>query len=158
MGSVQGEELSLTTCTRYISVTRKGRTMPHFIVDCSENVIQQKSPDEIMLAVYEVAEATGLFAANDIKVRLQPYQYFKLGEGKKDFIHVFGNIMEGRSTEQKANLSKQIIERLNEMFPDIAVLSMNIREFEKGTYSNKALIHPLNTTKDRHFDPTRNVK
>jgi 5-carboxymethyl-2-hydroxymuconate isomerase len=126
--------------------------MPHFIIDCSENIIQQKSPDEIMQAVYEVAEATGLFAANDIKVRLRPYQYFKLGEGKKDFIHIFGNIMEGRSTEQKANLSRKIMERLNEMFPDISILSMNICEFEKETYSNKALIHPLNRTNDRHFD------
>jgi 5-carboxymethyl-2-hydroxymuconate isomerase len=126
--------------------------MPHFIIDCSENIIQQKSPDEIMQTVYEVAEATGLFAANDIKVRLRPYQYFKLGEGKKDFIHIFGNIMEGRNTEQKANLARKIMERLNEMFPDISILSMNIRDFEKATYSNKALIHPLNTTNDRHFD------
>jgi 5-carboxymethyl-2-hydroxymuconate isomerase len=126
--------------------------MPHFIIDCSENIIQQKSPDEIMQAVYEVAEATGLFAANDVKVRLRFYQYFKLGEGKKDFIHVCGNIMEGRNTEQKANLSRKIMERLNEMFPDISILSMNIREFEEATYSNKALIHPLNRTNDRHFD------
>jgi len=126
--------------------------MPHFIIDCSDNIIQQKSPDEIMQAVYEVAEATGLFAANDIKVRLRPYQYFRLGEGKQDFIHIFGNIMEGRSTEQKANLSRQIMARLNEMFPDISILSMNIREFEKSTYSNKALIHPLNSINDGHFD------
>jgi 5-carboxymethyl-2-hydroxymuconate isomerase len=126
--------------------------MPHFIIDCSENIIQQKSPDEIMQAVYGVAEATGLFAVDDIKVRLRPYQYFKLGTGKKDFIHIFGNIMEGRSAEQKANLSKKIIERLSEMFPDISILSINISEFEKATYSNKALIHPLNKTNDRHFD------
>jgi 5-carboxymethyl-2-hydroxymuconate isomerase len=126
--------------------------MPHFIIDCSENIIQQNSPDEIMQAVYEVAEATELFAANDIKVRLRPYQYFKLGEGKKDFIHIFGNIMEGRSTEQKANLSRKIMKRLSKMFPDISILSMNICEFEKATYSNKALIHPLNMTNDRHFD------
>jgi 5-carboxymethyl-2-hydroxymuconate isomerase len=126
--------------------------MPHFIIDCSENILQQRSPEEIMQAVYEVAEATKLFAANDIKIRLRPYQYFKLGAGKKDFIHVFGNIMEGRSAEQLANLSKKVIERLSEMFPDISILSINIREFEQATYSNKALIHPLNTTNDRHFD------
>jgi 5-carboxymethyl-2-hydroxymuconate isomerase len=126
--------------------------MPHFIIDCSESIIQQKSPDEIMQAVYDVAEASGLFAENDIKVRLRPFQYFKLGKNKKDFIHIFGNIMEGRTTEQKADLSQKIMERLNEMFPDISILSINIREFEKATYSNKALIHPLNTAKDRHFD------
>jgi 5-carboxymethyl-2-hydroxymuconate isomerase len=60
--------------------------------------------------------------------------------------------MEGRSTEQRANLSKRMIERLNQMFPDISILSINISEFEKATYTNKALIHPLNTTRDRHFD------
>ena len=126
--------------------------MPHFILHCSENVIQQKSPDEIMQAVYDVAEASGLFAPNDIKVRLRPYQYFKLGKNKKDFIHIFGNIMEGRSIEEKANLSRRIVERLNEMFPDISILSINIHEFEQATYSNKALIYPQNSAKDRHFD------
>ncbi|MBA3694476.1 MAG: 5-carboxymethyl-2-hydroxymuconate Delta-isomerase [Acidobacteria bacterium] len=126
--------------------------MPHFIIDCSENIIEQKSPEEIMRAVYDVAEATGLFAAGDIKVRLRPYKYFKLGKGKKDFIHIFGYIMEGRSTEQKASLSRKMIERLNEILPDISILSINICEFEKATYSNKALIHPLNITNDRHFN------
>ena len=126
--------------------------MPHFIIDCSENIIEQKSPEDIMQAVYDVAEATGLFAVDDIKVRLRPFQYFKLGQGKRDFIHIFGNIMEGRSTEQKENLSRKIIERLNEIFPDVSILSINIREFEKATYSNKALIHPLNMTSERHFN------
>ena len=105
-----------------------------------------------MQAVYDVAEATGLFAVNDIKVRLRPYHYFKLGKGKRDFIHVFAHIMGGRTTEQKENLSRRVIERLNEMFPAISILSINIGEFEKTTYSNKALIHPLNMTSDRHFN------
>ncbi len=125
--------------------------MPHFIIDCSENIIQQKPPEEIMQTVYDAAESTGLFADNDIKVRIHPYKYFKFGKNKKDFIHIFGSIMEGRSTEQKANLSRKIIERLNEMFPKISILSINISEFEKSTYCNKPLINPLNTEKDRHF-------
>jgi 5-carboxymethyl-2-hydroxymuconate isomerase len=105
-----------------------------------------------MQAVYDVAEATGLFAVDDIKVRLRPYHYFKLGKVKREFIHIFGFIMEGRSNEQKENLSRRILERLNEIFPAIAILSINISEFEKATYSNKALIHPLNMTRDRHFN------
>ena len=104
-----------------------------------------------MQAVYDVAEATGLFAVGDIKVRLRPYQYFKLGEGQRNFIHIFGYIMEGRSVTQKQNLSRRIMERLNEMFPAETILSINIAEFEKATYSNRALIHPLNVTGDRHF-------
>lgn len=78
--------------------------MPHFIIDCSEDILQLRTPEELMNALYEAADATGLFAPNDIKVRLQPYQYYRLGIHKKNFLHVFGYIMEGRTTEQKARL------------------------------------------------------
>ena len=125
--------------------------MPHFIIECSENILAQRTPDEMMQAVYAVAEASHLFAKNDIKVRLNPYAYYKLGENKKDFIHVFAHIMEGRSTEQKAALSRTVIERLNELFPNLSILSMNVHEFELATYCNKSLIHPQNTTGNRHF-------
>ncbi|HET7119225.1 MAG TPA: 5-carboxymethyl-2-hydroxymuconate Delta-isomerase [Hanamia sp.] len=125
--------------------------MPHFIIDCSENLLLQKKPDEIMQAVYDTAEATGLFAKDDIKVRINPYKYYLLGKTKNDFLHIFGNIMEGRTVEQKENLSRNIIEKLHLMFPEISILSINIREFEKATYCNKSLINPLNTSGDRHF-------
>ncbi|MGN6340281.1 MAG: 5-carboxymethyl-2-hydroxymuconate Delta-isomerase [Ginsengibacter sp.] len=125
--------------------------MPHFVIECSENIISQKAPAEIMEAVYEAAEATGLFAENDIKVRINPYKYYKLGKGKNGFLHIFGNIMEGRSIEQRENLSRKIIERLHQMLPEISILSINISEFEKATYCNKSLINSLNAKDDRHF-------
>lgn len=125
--------------------------MPHFIIDCSQDILRERTPDEIMDAVYETADTTGLFAANDIKVRLQPYQYYRLGNHKKNFLHVFGYIMEGRSTGQKTNLSKQICTKLKELLPDVSFLSVNISEFEAATYSNKALINPENIDQDRHF-------
>lgn len=84
--------------------------------------------------------------------RLRPFQYFKLGAGKKDFIHIFAFIMEGRSVAEKAYLSRKIIERLNEVFSDMSILSISISEFEKANYCHKALIHPLNTANDRHFE------
>ena len=52
---------------------------------------------------------------------------------------------------KKASLSKKVIEKLNEMFPGISILSMNVSEFELATYSNKSLINPLNTERDRFF-------
>ncbi|MEJ5105038.1 5-carboxymethyl-2-hydroxymuconate Delta-isomerase [Chryseobacterium sp. MYb328] len=125
--------------------------MPHFIIECSQDVLWQRTSNEIMDAVYTVAESAGLFAANDIKVRLQPYQYYRLGKHKNNFLHVFGYIMEGRSTEQKADLSTQIVTLLTALLPDVSFLSVNINEFEAATYSNKALINPENNDRDRHF-------
>lgn len=114
--------------------------MPHFVIDCSENILKIKTPEEIMQAVYNVAVATGLFAIADIKVRLNPYNYFTVANTNKDFIHVFGHIMQGRNSEQKADLSKKIVTALNEMFPQVPVISMNISDFEKTTYCNKSMI------------------
>jgi len=114
--------------------------MPHFVIDCSENIIKIKTPGEIIQAVHHVAEATGLFAVGDIKVRINPYSLFTVGGTGNDFIHVFGHIMQGRNTEQKAGLSKQMITKLKSMFPDVPVISMNVVDFEKATYCNKSMV------------------
>lgn len=114
--------------------------MPHFVIDCSENIIKLKSPEEIMQEVYNAAEASELFDEGDIKVRINPFQYYNIGNSKADFIHIFGNVMEGRNTTQKSDLSKAIIGKLKIMFPEVPVLSINIRDFEKATYCNKAMV------------------
>lgn len=114
--------------------------MPHFIIDCSEQIVEQRSPETIMQNVYVTAESTGLFLPEEIKVRIHPFKYFNSGNTKGNFIHVFANIMEGRNTKQKANLSKQIITALKIMFPEVPVISMNIRDFEHATYCNKEMV------------------
>lgn len=114
--------------------------MPHFIIDCSENILNFKSPEEIIQNVYDNAEATELFSKGDIKVRINPFKYYNVGNTQDDFIHVFANMMEGRTTEQKNDLSKRIIKSLKEMFPQIPIISINVRDFEKSSYCNKAMV------------------
>lgn len=114
--------------------------MPHFILDCTERILELKKPQEIIEEVFETADATGLFQRNDIKVRLNPFKHSLVMGGNKDFIHVFANIMQGRTEEQKANLSYEIVSKLNEIFPDVPIISMNIRDFEKSSYMNKTML------------------
>ncbi|MCK0107881.1 5-carboxymethyl-2-hydroxymuconate Delta-isomerase [Flavobacteriaceae bacterium S0825] len=114
--------------------------MPHFIIDCSENIIALKSPNEIMQKVYDTAETTQLFSKGDIKVRINPFKHYNIGNTKDDFIHIFANIMEGRTISQKAQLSKSIITELKNMLPDVPIISINIRDFEKATYCNKSMV------------------
>lgn len=126
--------------------------MPHFIIECSENILEKRPAEYIMSIVYNVTQSSGLFVQGDIKVRLHSYKNYMLGENKTDFIHIFSHIIEGRSTDQKAELSKQIIANLKPAFPDISFLSINIYEFEFATYSNRGLINPDNTNNDRYFE------
>ena len=114
--------------------------MPHFVIDCSENIIKLKSPEEIMQTVYNSAESTQLFDEGDIKVRINPFQYYNIGNSKNDFIHIFAYILEGRNTDQKSNLSKTIIRKLKIMFPEVPIISINIQDFEKATYCNKSMV------------------
>ncbi|MDT0552349.1 5-carboxymethyl-2-hydroxymuconate Delta-isomerase [Urechidicola vernalis] len=114
--------------------------MPHFILDCTEQILKVREPREILQEVFETAFETGLFERNDIKVRLNSFQHSLVQGGDSDFIHVFGNIMEGRTDAQKADLSKRVVSKLKEMFPNVPIISMNIRDFEKASYCNKTMV------------------
>ncbi|MEP7168352.1 MAG: 5-carboxymethyl-2-hydroxymuconate Delta-isomerase [Bacteroidota bacterium] len=114
--------------------------MPHFIIHCSENILTLKSEEEILRLIHDTADATELFKKGDVKVRVQSFKSYTVGNTKSDFIHVFGNIMEGRTIEQKADLSKRVITKLKSLFPDVPVVSMNVSEFEKATYCNRDMI------------------
>jgi 5-carboxymethyl-2-hydroxymuconate isomerase len=114
--------------------------MPHFILDCSARVLEGFSEEQIIEQVHLVANSTQLFEEDDIKVRVNPYQTYSLGNKKQDFIHVFAYIMEGRSTEQKADLSKRVVQTLASMFPKISKIAMNVYDFEKATYCNRDML------------------
>jgi 5-carboxymethyl-2-hydroxymuconate isomerase len=114
--------------------------MPHFIIDCSENIIKTKPAEEIMKIVHDAAEGTGLFEKGDIKVRINSFTYFNNGNTKNEFLHIFGYVMEGRTPEQKANLSKVIMQQLKSILPALPILSMNVDDFEKETYCNKSMV------------------
>lgn len=111
--------------------------MPHFVIDCSREVLANVSEKEVITEIHQVAVASGLFATADIKVRMRPYEtYLVGGSDSTPFIHVFADIMEGRSTEQKAALSKSMVAKLKFLFPSVPFIAMNVREFEKATYAN----------------------
>ncbi|OUR93877.1 5-carboxymethyl-2-hydroxymuconate isomerase [Flavobacteriales bacterium 34_180_T64] len=115
--------------------------MPHFVIDCSQHILELKDPNSIILEVHSAASNTGLFDEPDIKVRLNPFkEHYLVGGKQDDFIHVFADVMEGRDTKQKANLSKQIVVALKRMFPKIPFIAVNVRDFEKATYCNKSMV------------------
>jgi 5-carboxymethyl-2-hydroxymuconate isomerase len=48
--------------------------------------------------------------------------------------------MQGRTTDQKANLSQQVVTKLVALFPDIPNIAINISDFEKATYCNRDML------------------
>lgn len=114
--------------------------MPHFVVDCSQGILRERSEEEILVRLHHAVNSTGLFEESDIKVRVNPFLVYAVGGGKEDFIHVFSYIMQGRTIEQRANLSKRIVSELVDMFPTVHRIATNVAEFEKATYLNREML------------------
>lgn len=114
--------------------------MPHLIIECSANVVGNTSTQQLMDTVYEAAESTQLFTPGDIKVRIRPFETYRLAEGQTSFLHVFGYIMQGRTDQQKKQLSEAVVSALNQLVPDTTFISMNVMEFEKANYFNKGMV------------------
>lgn len=50
--------------------------------------------------------------------------------------------MEGRTDEQKLNLSKTIVKDLTSIFPLVPNIGSNVIEFERASYFNKNMLDP----------------
>ena len=114
--------------------------MPHFVVDCSKGILQIHSEESIIARLHRVVNSSGLFEESDIKIRIHPFEIHAAGGRRDDFIHTFAWIMQGRSVEQRAALSKAIVGALAEMFPLLPRIAANIAEFERAAYFNRAMM------------------
>ena len=115
--------------------------MPHFILDCTEKILENHSEERILEQVHKTANATGIFREKDIKVRLNVYRKFLAGPGVPPPMKVkieYGPDVTGE--DQKAALSKAIVQKLSTMFPDIPRIAMNVAEFEKSTYFSRDMV------------------
>jgi 5-carboxymethyl-2-hydroxymuconate isomerase len=84
--------------------------MPHFVIDCSDNILSLKSPQEIMQCVYDTAESTDLFdksGVGGIKVRINSFRHFITVNSQDDFIHIFAHIMEGKDLLNKRKVRQK---------------------------------------------------
>ncbi|MGO2129805.1 MAG: 5-carboxymethyl-2-hydroxymuconate Delta-isomerase [Pseudoalteromonas prydzensis] len=114
--------------------------MPHFIIDCSQSILTHHDEDTINEQIHHTANASDLFAEHEIKVRVNPFKTYLVGNKQTDFIHVFAHIMQGRSTQQKAALSKAMVTKLSEMFPAVSNIAMNVADFEQASYCNRNML------------------
>jgi 5-carboxymethyl-2-hydroxymuconate isomerase len=122
------------------SSTTGKHAMPHFVVDCSQDILRLQEEEEIIRRLHEVALSSGLFDEREIKVRVNAFAVYATGNRREDFIHVFSSVMQGRSVEQRANLSRLIVGELVAMFPQVANIATNVAEFEKATYFNRSML------------------
>jgi len=108
--------------------------MPHFIIECNQNTSKVLDGATMVQKVFDVALHSGLFAKTNIKSRLKIYDESLVAGEDHDFVHVWGYIRQGRSDEQKRALSENIVKTIKALYPDIFLVSCDIRELDEGSY------------------------
>lgn len=92
-----------------------------------------------MEQIHEIAVESELFKPDFIKVRILPFQHYLRAGKKQDFLNIFAEIMEGRTTEQKADLSKKMVATMKMLFPDVP-MAMSIQDMDRASYCNHNMV------------------
>lgn len=76
--------------------------MPHFIVECTDNIRQQAELPRLFAAVNQHLADSGLFPLGGIRSRAHWIDCWQMADGKRDyaFVHITLKIGHGRSLEQ----------------------------------------------------------
>ena len=115
--------------------------MPHCIVEFSSEIQKSVTPEQIINAVYHGALNSELFEDYDIKTRAIAFDSYQTGPLKEAFVHVTIKILTGRNIVQKRTLSESIMSQLRSIDFPSTILTVEVVEIEKESYSKAVIIN-----------------
>ncbi len=113
--------------------------MPHIIFEYSQNTFANKEQSELLDCAFEAVESTGLFNADNIKVRLHPVENYRLGLKEHGFMHVICRIHQGRSVQHRVELSQAMLTALSKLMSSKLVITVEVVEMERASYAKKVV-------------------
>jgi len=112
--------------------------MPHAIIEYSDNLNPAVQDQQLLALVHQTLIESGLLAPENLKTRLWPVAQFKVGlmnaADQPSFMHVKIYLLEGRTMQQKQDLSDVLLAAISKTMPQISQLTVDIREMVKETY------------------------
>ena len=109
--------------------------MPHAIVEFSPLSEIGVSESDLLDAVFDGMQASGLFGTQDIKVRSHPASMIRNGSDNFSFIHIQLRIMPGRTVEQKADLSERVRANVCDMPGQARSTSVEVVDIDRAVYA-----------------------
>ncbi|CAM4462371.1 5-carboxymethyl-2-hydroxymuconate Delta-isomerase [Vibrio agarivorans] len=110
--------------------------MPNLVMEYSNTVEERVNVQGLLEDLHQVAIESGLFDVASIKSRTLRCHHWLLGEEQddSDFIHVTFELLDGRTEEQKRDLSRALIEVLAAQASQIRSLTINIRDMDRSCF------------------------
>jgi 5-carboxymethyl-2-hydroxymuconate isomerase len=122
--------------------------MPHLIVECSENLAEAVSLDDLVRALHEAALATGVFPLAGIRTRVHVSRHYRIADGdpRHAFAHVEMRIARGRDLATRKRAAEQVFAALRDALAALyatttLALSLELREIDPDTSLRHNNIH-----------------
>lgn len=111
--------------------------MPHIVIEYSADA--GLAGMDLVQAAHKAAIGSGLFSAGDVKTRAYGADDYLVGEEGRKFIHARVYLLEGRTMEQKQQLSVTLMQALKPCVKRGQHLSVDIRELVRDTYRKQLI-------------------
>ena len=106
--------------------------MPNLVMEYSNSVDERVNVQGLLEDLHQVALECGLFDVSSVKSRSLRFHNWLIGdEGDSvDFIHIKFDLLIGRSDEQKRDLSRQLMEVLQQQAGHVRSLTVDMRDMD----------------------------
>ncbi len=110
--------------------------MPNLVMEYSNSVDERVNIQGLLEDLHNVTLRCGLFDVGSVKSRSIRYHNWLVGEegDSVDFIHISFELLDGRTEEQKRDLSRQLMEVLTQQASHVRSLTVNIRDMDKACF------------------------
>jgi 5-carboxymethyl-2-hydroxymuconate isomerase len=97
-----------------------GGSMPHFILEYSENLTEVASPANLLKQVHALAIASGLFEVSAIRVRGERRDLYIIADGDPNyiFVHLTVRMQKGRDEQTKRKLGEELLASITSYFKE----------------------------------------
>ena len=106
--------------------------MPHFIVECTENIREQADLPGLFAKVNEALAATGIFPLGGIRSRAHWVDTWQMADGRHDyaFVHMTLKIGAGRSLESREEVGGMLFALIKAHFAELMAARYLALSFE----------------------------
>ncbi|KJY82671.1 5-carboxymethyl-2-hydroxymuconate isomerase [Vibrio galatheae] len=110
--------------------------MPNLVMEYSNSVDERVNIQGLLEDLHNVALSCGLFDIDSVKSRSLRCHNWLIGDSgdSQDFIHLSFELLDGRTAEQKRDLSRQLMAVLQEQASHVHSLTVNIRDMDKDCF------------------------
>ncbi len=115
--------------------------MPHFILEYSDNILEEVDPKDVFQRLHQLLIENGPFKLSDIKSRAVAHKDFYVSDGNdaNAFVHLTLSIFKGRGLSIRQEVGKKILAFLQKKFARSykelhCSITVEIKEINADTY------------------------